>query len=204
MVGTPLPASGEQQSLVEFLRFNQNAFFAVSYGLTDDQARSTPSVSTLSVGGLIKHAANVQKGWVERVQFAPDFPPKDERPMEELMAEYADQYVMRDDETLDQLLDELRKQNAETLRVFGEADFDTPVPVPHDVPWFPQDIDQWSVRWVGLHLIEELTRHAGHADIIRESVDGATMYELMAGVEGWPETDWLKPWKPRQDATSGG
>ena len=52
------------------------------------------------------------------------------------------------------------------------------------------------MRWVALHLIEELTRHAGHADIIRESIDGATMYELMAGLEGWPETDWIKPWKP--------
>ena len=47
----------------------------------------------------------------------------------------------------------------------------------------------------GLHLIEELTRHAGHGDIIRESIDGATMYELMAGNLGWPETDWIKPWK---------
>src|SRR5687767_5370362 len=104
MVGSPPPASGERQSLIEFIRFNQNAFFAVAYGLTDEQARSAPSVSTLSIGGLIKHAANVQKGWVDRASSAPDFPPKDDRPMEEIMAEYADQYVMRDDETLDELL----------------------------------------------------------------------------------------------------
>ena len=51
------------------------------------------------------------------------------------------------------------------------------------------------MRWVALHLIEELSRHAGHADIIRESVDGATMYELMAAAEEWPETDWIKRWK---------
>ena len=95
MVGTPPAASGERQSLIEFIRFNQNAFFAVAYGLTDEQARSTPSVSTLSIGGLIKHAANVQKGWAERAQCAPEFPPKDDRPMEELMAEYADEFVMR-------------------------------------------------------------------------------------------------------------
>jgi hypothetical protein len=111
------------------------------------------------------------------------------------MAAYADEYEMRDDETLADLLDRLRMQNAETLRIIAEADLDAPVPVPHDVPWFPQDLDNWSVRWVAHHLIEELSRHAGHADIIRESVDGATMYELMAGVEGWPETDWIKPWK---------
>jgi hypothetical protein len=196
MPGMPLPASGERQTLLEFLRFNQNAFFAHAYGLTDEQARSTPSVSALSIGGLIKHAAGVQKGWAQRAASAPDLPPRDERPMEEIMAEYADQYVMRDDETLEQLLDKLRQQNAETLRVFAEADLDTPVPVPHDVPWFPQDVDHWSVRWAALHLIEELTRHAGHADIIRESVDGATMYELMAAAEEWPETDWIKRWKP--------
>ncbi|HKY76119.1 MAG TPA: DUF664 domain-containing protein, partial [Acidimicrobiia bacterium] len=44
--------------------------------------------------------------------------------------------------------------------------------------------------------IEETARHAGHADIVRESIDGATMYELMAAAEGWPATDWLKPWEP--------
>jgi hypothetical protein len=196
MPGMPAPASGERQTLLEFLRFNQDAFLAVAYGLTDEQARSTPSVSSLSIGGLIKHATGVQRGWMERVEAAPDFPPKDERPMEEIMAEYADQYMMRDDETLEELLEGLRKQNGETLRLFAEADWETPVPVPHDVPWFPQDVDNWTVRWVALHLIEELTRHAGHADIIRESLDGATMYELMAGVEGWPETEWIKPWKP--------
>ena len=196
MPGMPPPASDERQTLLEFLRFNQNAFFAVAYGLADEQARSKPSVSALSIGGLIKHAANVQKGWVDRAAAAPDFPPRDARPMQVIMAEYADQHVMRDDETLEQLLDKLRKQNDETLRVFAGVDLDTPVPVPHEVPWFPQDIDHWTVRWVALHLIEELTRHAGHADIIRESIDGATMYELMAANEQWPETDFIKRWTP--------
>jgi tRNA uridine 5-carboxymethylaminomethyl modification enzyme len=43
---------------------------------------------------------------------------------------------------------------------------------------------------------EEIARHAGHADIVRESIDGATMFELMAGAEGWPATEWLEPWQP--------
>jgi hypothetical protein len=201
MPGMPPPAADERQSLLEFLAFQQNAFFSVSYGLSDEQARSTPSVSALSIGGLVKHAAGVQKGWVARAAAAPAALPKDDRPMEQIMAEYADQYVMRSDETLEELLDQLKAQNAETLRVFSEADLDTPVPVPHDVPWFPQDIDHWSVRWVALHVIEELTRHLGHADIIRESVDGATMYELMAANEEWPETDFIKRWKPRDPVT---
>jgi len=196
MPGMPPPASDEPQTLLEFLRFNQNAFFAVAYGLTDQPARSTPAASALSIGGLIKHAAGVQKGWADRAASAPDFPPRDTRPMEEIMADYADEHTMRDDETLDELLDKLRRQNDDTLRVFAGADLDTPVPVPHEVPWFPQDVDHWSVRWVALHLIDELTRHAGHADIIRETIDGATMYELMAAKEEWPETDFLKRWRP--------
>ena len=195
MPGLPPPATGERQTLIEFLRFNQDAFSAVCYGLTDEQARSKPSVSALSIGGLIKHATGVQRSWVDRVKAAPDAPPADPRPFEDIVADYADQYVMRDDETLEDLLARLREQNAETLQALGEVDLDTPVPVPQHVPWFPKDVANWSVRWVAMHLLEELSRHAGHADIIRESIDGATMYELMAGWEGWPETEWVKPWR---------
>jgi hypothetical protein len=45
-------------------------------------------------------------------------------------------------------------------------------------------------------VINELTRHSGHADIIRESIDGATMYELLAALEGWSIDGWVQPWKP--------
>jgi hypothetical protein len=64
------------------------------------------------------------------------------------------------------------------------------------VPWNRNDLVFWTLRWVLLHLIQETARHAGHADIIRESVDGATSYPLLAAAEGWPATDWLKPWTP--------
>lgn len=186
----------ERDALRKFLDYHQGSYFAVAFGLTDEQARSTPSVSALSIGGLIKHATGVQRSWMERVAAAPDFPPADDRPMEEIVASYQDEYVMRDDETLADLLDRFKQQNAETLRTFDAADLDTKVPVPHDVPWFPKDIEHWTVRWVIHHLINELARHAGHADIIRESIDGATLYELVGGLEGWEETEWLKPWKP--------
>ena len=130
-----------------------------------------------------------------RVDGGARFPPRDERPFEEQAAEYEDQYVMRDDETLAELLDKLRAQNEDTLRILPRPTSTRRCPFRSDVPWFPQDLDFWSVRWVAFHLIEELARHAGHGDIIRESIDGATMYELMAGQLGWPETDWIKPWK---------
>lgn len=196
MPGQPAPAGDERQTLVNFLAFQQDAFAAVAHGLTDEQARSTPSVSAQSVGGLIKHVTAVQAGWVERAVAAPDFPPPNTRPMAEIMAEYADQHVMRDDEKLGDLLAALREQNAKTLQAFAELDLDALVPIPHDVPWFPTDIDHWNVRWVGMHLIEELSRHAGHADIIRESIDRATMYELLAAEEEWPETEYIKRWRP--------
>ena len=83
----------------------------------------------------------------------------------------------------------------------GRLDLDHPVPVP-PAPWYPDDVDAWSLRWVLLHLIEETARHAGHADIVREAVDGATAFELMAAAEGWPDTPWLTPWKPAE--VSGG
>ncbi|WP_299563516.1 DinB family protein [uncultured Mycolicibacterium sp.] len=191
------PVADERSALREYLDMQQRAFFAVAHGLTDEQARATPTTSALSIGGLVKHAAGVQRGWMERARHAPDFPPPDPRPREEIMAAYRDEYVMRADETLAELLAALERQNAETLRLLDELDLDTPVPVPHEVPWFPRDVEHWSVRWVFHHLIGELARHAGHADIIRESIDGATMYELIAAAEGWPETDWLKPWRPR-------
>ncbi|OCB34964.1 DinB family protein [Mycobacterium parascrofulaceum] len=186
----------ERSALREYLAYHQGAYLAVSYGLTDEQARSTPSVSALSIGGLVKHATGMQRSWMGRVAAAPDAPPKDTRPFERIAQEFADQHVMRPDETLDGLLAAFRQQNAASLRLVETADLDAAVPVPPDIPWFPKDQEAWSVRWVILHVINELARHAGHADIIRESIDGATMYELIAALEGWAVQGWVQPWKP--------
>jgi hypothetical protein len=196
MPGQAPTVGDERDALRVFLEYHHSSYPAVAFGLSDEQARSKPTVSALSIGGLIKHATGVQRSWMERVAAAPDYPPKDTRPFDEIVASYHDEYVMRDDETLSELLDKFKSQNAETLRILASADLDTAVPVPQDVPWFPKDIDSWTVRWVIHHVINELARHSGHADIIRESIDGATLYELVAGIEGWEETEWIKPWKP--------
>ncbi|MCV6962444.1 hypothetical protein BST27_13885 [Mycobacterium intermedium] len=190
----------ERSALREFLAYHQSAYFAVAYGLTDEQARSTPSVSALSIGGLIKHATGMQRSWMARVAAAPGSPPTDKRPFEERARALSDEHVMRPDESLDSLLRAFESQNAESLRLVTTADLDAPVPVPKDAPWFPKDIDAWSVRWVILHVINELARHAGHADIIRESIDGATMYELIAGLENWEPRPWITPWTPPAQA----
>jgi hypothetical protein len=189
------PVTDERSALREYLAFHQSAYFAVAYGLTDEQARSTPSVSALSIGGLVKHATGVQRTWMAKVAAAPDAPPRDTRSFEQRAKEFADQHVMRPDETLDGLLRGLAAENAKSLRLVDTADLNAAVPVPDDAPWFPTNIEAWSVRWVILHVINELARHAGHADIIRESIDGATMYELISGLENWEPTPWLRPWR---------
>ncbi|MDT5168414.1 MAG: hypothetical protein QOD02_1741 [Mycobacterium sp.] len=189
------PVADERSALREYLAYHQSAFFAVAYGLTDEQARMTPTVSALSIGGLVKHVTAMQRTWMARVAAAPDAPPPDPRPFEETAQDYAEQHVMRPDETLDGLLKALEAENAKSLRLVETADLDAEVPVPQEIPWFPKGLKAWSVRWVILHVINELTRHSGHADIIRESIDSATMYELLAGLEGWAIDGWVQPWK---------
>lgn len=201
MPAMPPPVADERQAVRDYLRQQNYAYRALAFGLTDDQARATPTVSALSIGALIKHATGCQRMWMTRVAAAPEPPNADDRSAAVRQAEYAEEFVMRDDEVLNELLDRLEAQNAETLRLVETVDFDAPVPVPRDAPWFPKDIDAWSVRWVFFHVIEELARHAGHGDIIRESIDGATLYELLAGLEGLPVTDWLTPWRPASAVT---
>jgi hypothetical protein len=111
--------------------------------------------------------------------------------------DYEAGFRLEEGETLADVLALQAAVAAETEAIVaGIADLGQPVPVPRGVPWFPQDVEAWSVRWVLLHVIEETARHAGHADIIRESIDRATMYELMAAREEWPETDFIKRWRP--------
>jgi len=154
-------------------------------------------VSALSIGGLVKHVTRMQRTWMARVAAAPGAPPHDTRPFNEIAKEFGDQHVMRPDETLDELLQAFEAENTKSLRLVETADLDAAVPVPREVPWFPKDQEAWSVRWVILHVINELARHAGHADIIRETIDGASMYELIAGLEGWELEGWVKPWARR-------
>jgi len=177
------PAGDERGMLRGFLAHQQDAFRAVAHGLTDEQARLRPTASRLSIGGLIKHVTGVQRSWTQRVAAAPNEPPPDPRPLAEQFAAFQDSFVLGADETLAGVLADFAAQNAETLSYAQTADLDAAVPVPRGAPWFPADVDAWSIRWVFLHLIAELARHAGHADIVRESIDGATTADLVAACD---------------------
>ncbi len=190
MPGNADPTTDERAQLLGFLAQQRDLFRNAAYGLTDEQARTTPSASALSIGGLVKHASTTEAGWVDTML---QRPPRDTAAG---IIAYQEQFTMRADETLAALFERWDAIASETEEAAGSVGLLDPVPVPRDQPWFPVDIEAWNVRWVLLHLLEELSRHAGHADIVRESIDGATGYELMAGREGWPKTDWLTPWQP--------
>lgn len=192
------PVLDERSALVAYLHQQQDAFRAVSHGLTDEQAGLTPTPSTLSVGALVKHATGVQRSWLGYALAAPG-PAHDGRSQADREAAYRDEFTFHPHDRLEAVLAEFNGVCAQVLDAVRTLDPDTPVPVP-SAPWFPRDVDAWSVRWVWFHLVEELARHAGHADIIREAVDGATMYALVAAREGWPETPWLKPWRPQSSS----
>lgn len=176
----------EREALLGFLDRQREGVRNCAHGLTQEQSGLAPSASALSVGGLIKHLARVERNWAGLIRqehrgagyedHLASFQPG-EAELEELLADYA-RAAAETDET-----------------VLAAKDLDQPVPIPKDVPWYPKDIDAWTVRWVVLHLIEETARHAGHADVVRETIDGAQATELLAAVEGWPENGFVKPWR---------
>ncbi len=194
MPALPPDVTGELDGLLTFLTHQFDALLAASYGLTDEQARSVPTAGALSVSGLLKHVCSVHAGWVDRVLAAPGPPEEDRRPMAERRAEYGADFVPGPDESVEALRERVSRTAGGIREQLGGVDLDERVPAP-EAPWF-SGIDGWSVRWVLLHLIQETARHAGHADIVRESIDGATCYELIAAAEGWPATPWLTPWSP--------
>lgn len=191
------PVADERDGLLQFLRHQRQGVRYAAYGLSDAEARQTPSASTLSIGGLLKHLASTERWWMARVAGGE---------VRNDAQAYLDTFRMGDGDTLDSVLDDYDSAAEETEKaVAGIADLGQPVPVPRAVPWMPQDVDAWSVRWVLLHLIEETARHAGHADVVRESLDGAAAISLLAAAEGWPDGGWITPWRREaQELTDAG
>lgn len=185
MPGSVPPVADERSGLLAFLAQQRNCLKVAAFGLSDEQARQTPTVSPLSVGGLIKHVAATEQQWADLVRGRSGGSQSD----------YLDGFVMGEDETLEQLIARYDEVAAATNVAVEGRDLDFYIEAP-EAPWF-DGVDGWSLRWVLLHLIEETARHAGHADIIREAVDGATAFPLMAAAEGWPQTPWMKPWSPK-------
>jgi uncharacterized damage-inducible protein DinB len=197
--GQAPPHRDERELLLAYIAQQRDGIRFAAYGLTDDQARLTPTAGSLSIGGLITHVTETERGWIDLIPGARTGGPA-EIEQESAEAAYEEGFRLGSGQSLADALLAMDEVAAATAEVVRRTALDAEVPVPKGVPWYPDDIDAWTVRWVLLHLIEEIGRHAGHADIVRESIDGATMYELMAGAEGWPATDWLQPWAAPEPA----
>jgi uncharacterized damage-inducible protein DinB len=183
--------TSESDGLLAFLEQQRQAARNACFGLTDEQARRTPTSSSLSLGGLVKHLAWGEHTWLERIEGRG---PEENEDPSATMAEYFGTFQLSDDETLDGALSAYSAAAAETDRVVeGIDDLGRRVELT-PAPWLP-DPEGCTVRWVLLHLVEETARHAGHADILREALDGGLSGPLMAAVEGWPEDGWIKPWR---------
>lgn len=175
MPGLVPPIENEVDGLLAYLAQQRDAFRIVVHGLDEEQLRATPTKSALHLAGLVRHVAFTEHHW-----------------MVNLVAQrgdagesaYLDSFGVADDVRIEDLLAQYEIVAKETESIVGELGLDHPVPVPQYAPWFPKDVEHWTIRWVLLHLIEETARHAGHADIIRESIDGGTLYELMAAADG--------------------
>jgi predicted enzyme related to lactoylglutathione lyase/uncharacterized damage-inducible protein DinB len=184
------PVTNETDAVHAFLGQSQDAFRALLHGLTPRQAALAPSASSLSLGGLVKHVTAVQRYWLSLAESAPEVAATDDA-----AADHLEGFTFRETDSLEDLLAAFDEVGAAVLDAVRRLDPETAVPVP-DAPWFPKDVAAWSVRWVWWHLVEELARHAGHGDIVRETVDGATMYALVAARDGLPDLPWLPAWKP--------
>jgi uncharacterized damage-inducible protein DinB len=136
--------------------------------LTDEQARQRSTVSELSLGGLIKHVTLTEHQWAQFIRVGPAAMSYDES----AMASWMTAFQLSSDETVARVLadyEAVARDTDELVRSCADLDASQPLP---EAPWFEPGA-RWTARRVVLHIIAETAQHAGHADIIRESIDGA-------------------------------
>jgi hypothetical protein len=151
---TPFVNAGERETLVAFLDYLRDAVVVKAEGLSEDDARCSLVPSGTSVLGLVKHLTMVEVYWVQ-ISFAG------------LSVSTSD--VLEPADTCASVIAEYREAIGRTNEIVAAAsDVDVGSARRHggEAPM--------SLRWVLVHLIEETARHAGHADILREQLDGVT------------------------------
>jgi uncharacterized damage-inducible protein DinB len=163
---------GERADILAGLASARHFLRFTARDLTDEQARQRTTASELCVGGLIKHVAATEQGWVDFILDGPSAMSDFSAMTEEDMARWTGGFRLLPDETLAGVLADYEKVAQRTDELVASLpDLDLAHPLPN-APWFPPGVKR-SARRVFLHIIAETTQHAGHADIIRESLDGA-------------------------------
>ncbi|MCQ6556322.1 DinB family protein [Streptomyces sp. C10-9-1] len=168
----PAEAPGDERgALLAYVEGQRAAIRRSVLGLTEEQAASRPSASRLSLSGLLKHVAEVELNWLRLAQQRPNERQRTPETWEE-------GFRLVGDETVPGFLafwDGVAQETEEFIRSAPSLDQEFPLP---EAPWFPAD-GRMSLRALLLHLVEEFARHAGHADIIRESLDGKDAFALI-------------------------
>lgn len=154
--------ASERDALENFLDAQREGLIRKLEGLDDATARQAPTASSLSLLGLVKHAATWERRWFQVIMGGREFP--DGWPTVKTEPRDADLMVGEND-TVDYWVAYYREQIAQSRAVADSMELDGPCA--------RSDIIECNVRYVLFHMIEETARHAGHADIIRETLDGS-------------------------------
>jgi uncharacterized damage-inducible protein DinB len=158
------PVQGDERTMVRgMLDFHRATLALKCAGLTDTQLRHAASPpSTLSLLGLLRHLAEVERTWFRRVLTAEDVP-----------------LIWSDSGDFQAAYDARDATGAEAFaaweaEVARAREIEAAAPSLDVTGWHARSSQEVSLRWVLLHMIHEYARHNGHADLIREAVDGAT------------------------------
>jgi hypothetical protein len=153
--------AGERELLEGFLEYHRNVVRGKLRSLSEADARRRLVPSLTTPIGLVKHAAAVERNWFQHYLGG--------QPREQIAGDARGgpgSWEVGDDETIAAVIAEFDQACAESRRIAAGVDLDHLV---------PQDQHGTvSVRWIYVHLIREHARHIGHADILREQIDGAT------------------------------
>jgi uncharacterized damage-inducible protein DinB len=158
----------ERRDFVDTLNKHRNLLVRTVRGLSEEQVRLRPTASALCLGGVIKHVTLAEQNWSRFItEGASAMGGADPTSV----AHHATTFELTDDDTAESLLDDYEdtaRTTDELVMTLPSLDVAHPLP---DAPWFEQGAS-WSARRVLLHIIAETAQHAGHADIIRETIDG--------------------------------
>jgi uncharacterized damage-inducible protein DinB len=154
----------EHRDLLKALAAHRGFLCFTAQGLTEVQLRAMPTASQLSVGKLLKHVAETEASWVAFILEGP-------KPMAGSQAAWEASWTVSDEDTLQSLLaayEAVARRTDDLIASGLDLDASQPLPV---APWFPEG-GRWTARRALLHIVAETAQHAGHADIIRETIDG--------------------------------
>lgn len=175
----------ERADLLAALATARSALTATTRGLSDEQLGEHPTVSTLCLGGLIKHVASMEEAWMRFVAEGPsamrfDLPDGvtwaelaagTAREFPQWMIDHQNDFRTLPGETLAGILERYEQVAARSEEIIASVpDLSATHPLPQ-APWNDPGADR-SVRRVLMHVIAETAQHAGHADILRETLDG--------------------------------